>query len=109
MGVGLQQAGNGVKVLAENMRGLGESLETISAGENVAQLETVIKSLNNLMVQTQKTPIRVEVGGKVDGTVNVEIAGSDFKKDLLRDSFFLEELTSKIEQRVTLRDKTSGL
>ena len=61
------------------------------------------------MVQTQKTPIKVEVGGRVDGSVNVDIEGSDFKKDLLRDSYFLEELTSKIEERVKYNDKVSGL
>mgnify|MGYP001336992940 CR=1 FL=1 len=109
MGEGLESAGKGVGLLADNMGKLGENLQTVSVGANVAELETVISSLNNLMVQTQKTPIKVEVGGRVDGSVNVDIEGSDFKKDLLRDSFFLEELTSKIEQRVTLRDNTSGL
>jgi hypothetical protein len=109
MGVGLQKAGQGVALLAENMYTLGESLDTATIGDNVAQLEGVVQSLNSLMLQTQKTPIRVEVGGRVDGSVNVDIEGSDFKKDLLRDSYFLEELTDKIEQRVTLRDNTSGL
>ena len=109
MGQGLMMAGDGVEKLADNMYILGEALNTVSTGPNVAELETVINSLNSLMVQTQKTPIKVEVGGRVDGSVNVDIQGSDFKKDLLRDSYFLEELTSKIEQRVTLRDNTSGL
>jgi hypothetical protein len=109
MGPGLESAGRGVGLLADNMGKLGENLQTVSVGDNVAELETVISSLNNLMVQTQKTPIKVEVGGRVDGSVNVDIEGSDFRKDLLRDSFFLEELTSKIEQRVKIREKTSGL
>ena len=109
MGAGLQMAGDGVKKLADNMYTLGDSLQTVTAGSNIAELETVINSLNNLMVQTQKTPIKVEVGGRVDGSVNVDIEGSDFKKDLLRDSYFLEELTSKIEERVKYNDKVSGL
>ena len=62
MGAGLQMAGDGVKKLADNMYTLGDSLQTVTAGSNIAELETVINSLNNLMVQTQKTPIKVEAG-----------------------------------------------
>jgi hypothetical protein len=109
-GPGLEMAGKGVKNLSTNIWGLSEALRSVTVdGGKFQELESVIGSLSSLMLQTQSTPIRVEVGGSVDGSVNVAIEGSDFKKDLLRDSYFLEELTSKIEQRVTLRDNTSGL
>mgnify|MGYP003632423532 FL=1 len=106
MGPALSQAGVGIKMVSDNLLTLKTNLKAFGDGSGLSEVVGSLKELQNI---TQTAPIRVEVGGKVDGTVNVEVAGSDFKKDLLRDSFFLEELTSKIEQRVTLRDNTSGL